>query len=82
MPIEYFSYFTEDHRKTLERLRELMGDQDLAMMLSDRDEQHLLNLVEVIGRYAANARLEEREDALLHEESSRLLKTQVLDLEG
>ncbi|KAG9399995.1 hypothetical protein AC1031_010915 [Aphanomyces cochlioides] len=83
MPIEYFSYFTEDHRETLEGLRELMGDEDLAVMLSNRDEQHLLHLVEVIGRYAANARLEERNDsALFHEESSRKLKNQILDLEG
>ncbi|KAH9133919.1 hypothetical protein AeRB84_020157, partial [Aphanomyces euteiches] len=83
MPIEYFSYCTEDHRETLEGLRELMGDEDLAVMLSNRDEQHLLHLVEVIGRYAANARLEERDDiALLHEESSRALKNQILDLEG
>ncbi|CAK4325998.1 unnamed protein product [Aphanomyces euteiches] len=83
MPIEYFSYSTEDHRETLEGLRELMGDEDLAVMLSNRDEQHLLHLVEVIGRYAANARLEERDDiALLHEESSRALKNQILDLEG
>ncbi|KAH9084080.1 hypothetical protein Ae201684P_020339 [Aphanomyces euteiches] len=60
-----------------------MGDEDLVVMLSNRDEQHLLHLVEVIGRYAANARLEERDDiALLHEESSRALKNQILDLEG
>ncbi|CAK4975603.1 unnamed protein product, partial [Aphanomyces euteiches] len=60
-----------------------MEDEDLAGMLSNRDEQHLLHLVEVIGRYAANARLEERDDiALLHEESSRALKNQILDLEG
>ncbi|KAF0724809.1 hypothetical protein Ae201684_016559 [Aphanomyces euteiches] len=59
-----------------------MGDEDLVVMLSNRDEQHLLHLVEVIGRYAANARLEERDDiALLHEESSRALKNQILDLE-
>ncbi|KAH9149563.1 hypothetical protein AeRB84_007393, partial [Aphanomyces euteiches] len=83
MPIEYFSYFTEDHRETLAGLRELTGDEDLAVMLSNRDEKHLLHLVEVIGRYAANARLEKRDDiALLHEESSRALKNQILDLEG
>ncbi|KAH9089543.1 hypothetical protein Ae201684P_007712 [Aphanomyces euteiches] len=65
MPIKYFSYFTEDHREMLEGLRELMGDEDHAVMLSNRDEQHLLHLVEVIGRYAANARLEERDDIAL-----------------
>ena len=60
MAFEYATYFTDGHRVTLEGLRDLMGDDNLAVMLSDRPEQQLLNLVEVIGRYADSARIEER----------------------
>ncbi|CAK4728799.1 unnamed protein product, partial [Aphanomyces euteiches] len=59
MAFEYAQYFTDGHRVKLEGLRDLMGDDDLEIMLSDRPEQHLLNLIEVIGLYADSARANE-----------------------
>ncbi|KAG9415662.1 hypothetical protein AC1031_000045 [Aphanomyces cochlioides] len=86
MAFEYATYFTDGHRVTLEGLRDLMGDDNLAIMLSDRPEQHLLNLVEVIGRYADSARAEEHARSLARisqlESETRELKASRVELEG
>ncbi|KAH9111482.1 hypothetical protein LEN26_012696 [Aphanomyces euteiches] len=86
MAFEYAQYFTDGHRVTLEGLRDLMGDDNLAIMLSDRPEQHLLNLVEVIGRYADSARVEEHARSVARisqlENNAREMENSQVDLEG
>ncbi|KAF0721643.1 hypothetical protein Ae201684P_007805 [Aphanomyces euteiches] len=63
-----------------------MGDDNLAIMLSDRPEQHLLNLVEVIGRYADSARVEEHARSVARisqlENNAREMENSQVDLEG